>query len=207
MIDRPLAGATRQRSARCSAARWLAAIALCAAAMSAAGTARADHRIDTPFTGTRPFTIEAHGGLSWYGLGFAGGARFGIPLVNNGFVSSIDNAVYLSLGGDFYFVRDGRCYRNDPGDPCGDGYRFAMGFPVALHWEFYFSDMWSAFGELGFQVYLPPSLFHAGYIDYDDHVGAWVIAAVGGSLHFNEVIALTLRVGNPYISFGVTFSI
>ncbi|UJR79248.1 hypothetical protein [Sandaracinus amylolyticus] len=188
---------------------WLVALALGVATLaSAAPAARADHRIDQPFTGTRPFQLEFHGGLAWYGFGFAGGARFGIPILHNGFVPSIDNAVYINFGGDFYFVDDWGCYRNDPGDPCaGHEYRFAMGFPVALHWEFYFSDTWSAFAELGFQVYLPPSLFYRGYVDYGDHVGAWVIAAVGGSLHLGDVVSLTLRVGNPYISFGVTLNL
>ena len=169
-------------------------------------TARADHQIDQPFTGTRPFQLEFHGGLAWYGFGFAGGARFGIPLLQNGFIPSLDNAVYLNFGADFYFVDDwGGC----AGAGCVDGraYRFAMGFPVALHWEFYFNDMWSAFAEIGFQVYLPPSLFHRGYVDYTDHIGQWVIAAVGGSLHLGDVVSLTLRVGNPYISFGVTLNL
>lgn len=188
----------------------LVAVALSLAVLGGAAapeTARADHRIDQPFTGTRPFQLEFHGGLAWYGFGFAGGARFGIPLMHNGFVPSLDNAVYLNFGGDFYFVDDWICYNNGRGGCDYRGYGIALGFPVALHWEFYFSDMWSAFAELGFQVFLPPSLFHGGYIDYRDHVGQWVIAAVGGSLHLGDVVALTLRVGNPYISFGITLNL
>lgn len=172
------------------------------------GSARADHDIQTPFTGTRPFQLELHGGLAWYGFGFAGGARFGIPLMQNGFISSLDNAVYVNFGGDFYFVDDYGCYARNPGEPChGHAYRFAVGFPVALHWEFYFSDMWSAFAELGLQVFLPPSLFYRGYIEYNEHVGQWVIAAVGGSLHLGEVLSLTARIGNPYVSFGITLNL
>jgi hypothetical protein len=190
---------------------WLVAIALSLAVLGGTAVpaiARADHQIDQPFTGTRPFQLEFHGGLAWYGFGFVGGGRFGIPLVHNGFVSSLDNAVYLNFGGDFYFVDDYGCYAPNPGDPCDvHGYRFAMGFPVALHWEFYFSDMWSAFAELGFQVFLPPSLFYRGYVDYGAHVGQWVIAAAGGSLHLGDVVALTLRVGNPYLSFGITLNL
>ncbi len=166
--------------------------------------ARADHDINTPFTGSRPLQLDFHGGFTWYGLGFAGGARFGIPLVQNGFVPSIDNAVYLNFGVDVYAIDWDGC-RGAGG--CGGAreYGFAMGFPVALHWEFYFNDSWSAFGELGFQIFLPPSLFYRNQWDPGDHIGAWIIGAAGGSYHFSEAVALTLRVGNPYISFGVTF--
>lgn len=184
---------------------WLGAAALALALATQAAPAHADHRIDQPFTGSRPFQLDVHGGLMWYGFGFAGGVRFGIPIVQNGFIPSLDNAVYLNFGGDFYFVDDRRCYAA-PGNPCSSReYRFAMGFPVTLHWEFYFNDTWSAFAELGVNVYLPPSLFYRGYVDYYDDAGAWVIVAVGGSLHLGDAVSLTLRVGNPYISFGAVF--
>src|SRR5690606_36904169 len=53
---------------------WLVALALGIATLAAPPAARADHRIDQPFTGTRPLQLEFHGGLAWYGFGFAGGA-------------------------------------------------------------------------------------------------------------------------------------
>jgi hypothetical protein len=184
---------------------WLVAVALSVATLaSARGDARADHQIDRPFTGTRPYQLDFHGGLAWYGFGFAGGARFGIPILQNGFIPSLDNAVYLNFGGDFYFVDDRRC---TIGGGCGYGYGVALGFPVALHWEFYFNDTWSVFAEVGVNIYLPPSLFRDGYVEYWDHAGAWVIACAGGTLHLGDVFALTLRVGNPYIAFGITLNL
>lgn len=164
--------------------------------------AHAEHEIRTPYTGTRPFQLDIHGGILWYGYGLATGLRFGIPVMHNGFIDSIDNAVYVNFGADFYYVDD--VYWADG----NHHYGFAFGIPVTLHWEFYFSDMWSAFGELGFQVYFPPSLWDGNprgggyYVD----AGAWIIGAVGGTLHFNEAIGLTLRIGNPYISLGLTFA-
>ena len=56
-------------------------------------------------------------------------------------------------------------------------------------------------------MWLPPSLFHRGYIDYDGWVGAWIIGCVGGSLHLGDVVALTLRVGNPYVAIGITLNL
>ena len=179
----------------------LAALAATAGTPSAA---RADHDIGTPYTGTRPFQLDLHGGLAWYGFGVASGARFGIPLVHNGFVPSLDNAVYLNFGADFYFIDDAGCYFVGAG--CARAYRPALGFPVTLHWEFYFNDMWSAFAELGAQIFFPPSVFANGTFDYNQHAGMWVIGAAGGSLHLG-VLSITLRVGNPYVAIGVTFEI
>ena len=56
-------------------------------------------------------------------------------------------------------------------------------------------------------MFLPPSLFYQGYVAYNEHVGQWVIGAVGGTLHLGDVFALTLRVGNPYVSFGITLNL
>lgn len=178
-------------------------VALAASLAALPATARADHQIDRPFTGTRPLQLELHGGFSWFGFGFAAGARFGIPLMHNGFVPSLDNAVYLNFGGDFYFV-DHYYWDDQPGvgRVLVHSYGVALGFPVALHWEFYFNDTWSAFAELGLNVYFPPSVFRGYGFEYRDHAGAWVLAQVGGTLHLGEVFALTLRVGTPYVSFG-----
>ena len=147
--------------------------------------------IRRPFTGDRPFQLDVHAGFSHFGLGLATGARFGIPILDNGFVRSINNAVYLNFGADFYFVK----HDNDYGP--------ALGFPVALHWEFYFTDRWSAFAELGINVYLHSHIFSGRGWHWSP--GHWVLGAVGGRLHVNQTVALTLRLGNPYSAFGVTF--
>ena len=58
--------------------------------------------IEQPFSGRRPLTLGVHAGFAWYGNGVAFGARLGVPLVHNGFVSTINNSVYLSVGADVY---------------------------------------------------------------------------------------------------------
>lgn len=152
--------------------------------------------IRTPHRGTRPLQLDLHGGLSWHGWGAATGARFGIPILHNGFVPSINNAVYINFGVDFYWIRR---YRDDRGWHYGAG----VGLPVALHWEFYFHRNWSAFAELGVNVFFHPRFVHDGRWDWDE-AGAWVLAQIGGRFHINDMLALTLRVGNPYTSFGLT---
>lgn len=183
---------------------WLAAAFTVVTTLGAAPQlAEAQSRsvdINTPFTGQRPFQLDIHGGFTWWGVGAATGARFGIPLLQNGFISSINNAVYLNFGVDFYWMR----WRLHPGDNRYWDYGAGLGFPVALHWEFYFNESWSAFAELGVNVFLHPVLFHEGHFDPYD-AGHWILAQAGGRFHINEWFTLTLRVGNPYVSFGITF--
>ncbi len=182
---------------------WLAAAFAALSAVSApqmAAAQRGSVDISRPFTGQRPFQLDVHGGFTWYGLGMASGVRFGIPILNNGFVPSINNAVYINFGIDTYYVRWG-----DPN--CGPGrhcYGFGLGFPVALHWEFYFNEHWSAFAEIGAQFFLDPWFFNGHGFDVHDG-GYWFLAAVGGSFHVTDWFLLTVRVGTPYASFGLTF--
>ncbi|HHH30003.1 MAG TPA: hypothetical protein ENK57_16890 [Polyangiaceae bacterium] len=153
--------------------------------------------INTPHEGGRPFQLDVHGGFTWWGLGAATGVRFGIPLVNNGFIDSLNNAVYLNFGADFYWIRE---RSNARGWDYGPGF----GFPVTLHWEFYLNETWSLFGEIGAQFFLHPAWLNGGRFDWREP-GAWFVWTVGGTWHINDSIGLTLRAGSPYVAAGLTF--
>ena len=173
----------------------------------AAHTARADDTIKQP--GAHPaynVEIEPHGLLDpWndvYGnFGFGLGARFGIPIVANGFIPSINNSVAISFGADW--VHYG-CYAGFSG--CSADY---LEFPVTLQWNFYVSQHWSVFGEPGLYVY------HGFFNDDCNALGICVAHGtetsvlpaffVGGRYHFSDTVALTMRVGFPYTSVGVSF--
>lgn len=151
--------------------------------------------ISVPFSGTRPRLLDLHAGVQPYGFGAAIGARFGIPLVQNGFVDSIDNSVYINFGGDLYNTYSNALNRRG----------FAIGVPVAMQWNFNFTDEWSAFGEAGVNIFIGPAFFDgntAGFVN-----GSWVITAVGGRYHLNESTALHLRAGWPYLSFGIELAL
>ncbi|MGE0787287.1 MAG: hypothetical protein AB7S26_16565 [Sandaracinaceae bacterium] len=182
------------------AAGLAAALALSSASIAAAQEGRRI-TIDQPHQGGRPLLLDVYGGFSWWGYGFVSGARFGIPIVNNGFVDSINNAVYINFGVDFHFARTCGIYDNGPG--CGE-YGPGVGFPVTLHWEFYLNETWSVFAEVGGQFFLHPAFIRTGRFDPYDW-GWWFIFQVGGTLHIADWFALTLRVGNPYAVFGVQF--
>lgn len=178
----------------------LSFVALGAARASVVHAQRGTVDINTPHTGGRPLQLELHGGFNWWGVGAVTGVRIGIPLMANGFVDSINNAVYLNFGADFYWQRWRRC----GGRNCWD-YGPALGLPITLHWEFYFNENWSAFVELGFQVFFHPRFWNDGVYDVvGEH---WFVGQVGGSYHVNDWFLLTLRVGVPYVSFGITFQI
>lgn len=189
-------------SPRTSKLLWLALALATLTALQAPQVAEAQRGnvdISRPFTGQRPFQLDIHAGFEWWGVGFATGARFGIPIMNNGFVPSINNAVYINFGFDFYWAR----WRYVGAGNYWD-YGAGFGIPVALHWEFYFNEHWSAFAEIGVNVYFHPRFLHGERYDVYDG-GYWFLFAVGGSFHVNDWLLLTLRVGSPYIAFGVTF--
>ncbi|HBQ10027.1 MAG TPA: hypothetical protein DEF51_02160 [Myxococcales bacterium] len=183
--------------------KLLAALLFCGALSATPAAAQSSVDIRRPHTGSRPVQLDLHGGFTWWGWGAATGVRFGIPLMANGFIPSINNAVYLNFGADFYFAR-GRCRVPGPGRDCDWEYGPGFGFPVTLHWEFYFNEQWSAFVEVGGQIFFHPRFWRGERYDVYDG-GYWFIAAVGGSFHINENVLLTLRVGTPYVAFGVTF--
>jgi hypothetical protein len=78
--------------------------------------------------------------------GFGIGGRASIPILQNGFVPSINNSVAISFGADL--LHYGGCYYT--GASCSANYLF---FPVALQWNFYVAHKWSAFGEAGIELY------------------------------------------------------
>ena len=116
------------------------------------------HALIAPFDDLRP------------GVGFRGT----IELVDNGFVSSINNTVGIGFGADW--VKD----------------HFRV--PVVMQWNFWLSRNWSVFGEPG------------GLVDFGDKKTTVHPAFyAGGRFHFTDRIALTMRVGHPTASIGVSF--
>ena len=194
--------------------RLLAAVAF--AAVTAVGTsAEAQSIIKNP--GDHPdykVEIEPHVNFGWASRwasnGYGAGARFSIPIVKNGFVPSINNSVAISFGLDY--LRYSGCYYSDKkfaNTDFGCGASFLI-LPVAMQWNFWLSPKWSVFGEPGLYVY------HGLYDDFCDsrfgnacsqpsRTSVDFLFHAGGRFHFNDTVALTLRVGYPTVSLGVSF--
>jgi hypothetical protein len=95
--------------------------------------------------------------------------------IANGFVSSINDSVGVGFGIDV-------------------GTNGHVLVPVVMQWNFWLSTHWSVFGEPGFAL-------GSGR----DQTIFWPAFYAGGRFHFTDRIALTMRVGYPDFSLGVSF--
>ncbi len=165
-----------------------------AALVVLAAPARADRSI-IKHPGRHPpyhFEIEPHALLGFGGpLGgpferghaeLGAGARATITIVKNGFVRSINNSVGIGFGADFYFDRD---FKND-----------VIHVPVAMQWNFWLTRRWSVFGEPGVGFHVRPRGGRG------DLLGPILMA--GGRFHFTRRVALTMRIGYPSVSVGLS---
>ena len=192
----------------------LLAGAIAAIASTAGGHAEAQSIIKNP--GDHPpysVELEPHLALGWghlyRGNGFGAGARLGIVIVDNGFVKSINNSVAISFGMDW--IRYSGCYYYDGrarySYGCGASY---FVFPVAMQWNFWLTPRWSVFGEPGLYVY--HGIFDYDYCNnglpgcgYATRGGVDFAFFAGGRFHFSDKVALTMRLGYPTSSVGVSF--
>jgi hypothetical protein len=187
-----------------------ALLAGCAAVLSllTSSFARADDTIKTP--GDHPsyrVEIEPHLVLGfdnvYYNSGYGIGARFAIPIVENGFVPSINNSVAIGFGVDLLHY-----------DACYVAFRScsanALLFPVVMQWNFYVAQKWSVFGEPG--LYFYKFFFDSSACDNVPGIcgapssfGVRPAIFLGGRYYFSEHITLTMRIGYPTFSIGVSF--
>jgi hypothetical protein len=149
------------------------------------------------------FDPPGHGADEGFGPGFRGT----IELVDNGFIKTINNTVGIGFGLDWMFYGD-HCHGPRRGfDRCHD--TNALIFPVVMQWNFWLSRNWSVFGEPGFAF----AFVNHDHDDFDDDFDGddddfrfqpFVFYA-GGRFHFTDAISLTMRVGWPTFSVGVSF--
>lgn len=156
------------------------------------------HVLFAPFEG--PDRPSAEG----YGLGVRGT----IELLPEGFISKLNDSVGIGFGLDWlhYDGQGGPAYCVDtvlipgPGGVpvCVETSAHSSSYiyvPVVMQWNFWLHRQWSVFGEPGL------ALTHRSGGDF----GAVPVFNVGGRFHFNDSLALTMRLGYPSFSLGVSF--
>ena len=164
---------------RFSIAVTLAVVAWAMSASRASAESIIKNRGDHP---AYRFEAEPHGLLGYSGpLGepnIGAGFRGTVIFLDNGFIPSINNSVGIGFGGDVFF---------------GHGTLF---IPIVMQWNFWLSSHWSVFGEPG-----------VGFAANPERARDAVHPAfyAGGRYHFNDTISLTLRIGYPSLSVGVSF--
>ena len=146
-------------------------------------SARAEeHAIIKDFGGHPHYVFEAEPHLVvGFGDPFPGGGEPGIGFrgsfhLADGFVTSINDSIAIGVGADF----------------AGFGHDTYVSIPVVMQWNFWLSTHWSVFGEPGLQV-----------TNQHPNIGPTIF--LGGRYHFSDGVALTLRLGYPGISVGVSF--
>jgi hypothetical protein len=161
--------------------------------------ARAEGIIKNP--GDHPhyaFEAEPHLAFDPYGNdGIGPGFRGTFVVLENGFIPSINNSIGVGVGLDWLFYDD-HC---GPDRSCRHVTDALI--PVVMQWNFFLHPRWSVFGE-------PGIAFHARSGPGDKfNVDPFVIYG-GGRFHFNDNVALTLRLGtaaryHSVFSVGVSF--
>jgi hypothetical protein len=191
----------------------LASLLLCFAS-----PAQAQSTIKRP--GDRPaYTVELEPHLAlglfnppgWgEGTGLGLGFRGSVELVKNGFIPKLNNSVALGFGLDYlrydgWHGPRGYCEERVTGPAgvpicrriSGGGYGDVNYFylPVVMQWNFWLHRRWSVFGEPGVALYVMD-----GHLKFDPFV-----FYAGGRFHITNNIALTMRIGYPTFSLGVSF--
>ena len=143
------------------------------------------------------------------GTGLGAGVRGGIELVSGGFLPKLNDSVALGFGLDYlrydgYDGWRGGCEQFMSGP---SGTRICVRatgsvdhvdyfyVPVVMQWNFWLHRKWSVFGEPGLALFV-----EEGDVDFQPFV-----LYAGGRYHFSDHIALTLRVGYPTFSLGLSF--
>jgi len=176
---------------------------------------RANAQTSIRVPGQRPaysFELEPHVLLTPFGApdepsgdGYGLGVRGTVELLPEGFIPKLNDSVGLGFGLDWlhYDGLNGRGYcRHFEYTPEGvpvcvetsshsQNYLFV---PVVMQWNFWLHRQWSVFGEPGL------ALSHRS-----GDFGVVPVFNAGGRFHFNDSVALTLRLGYPSFSLGVSF--
>lgn len=158
------------------------------------------------------FELEPHlafGAIDPPGSGRSSGVGLGlrgtIELAPDGFIPKLNDSVGIGFGLDWLQYEGygwGRCERFESGPNgtriCtevdgGDATYFIL--PVVMQWNFWLTRHFSVFGE--------PGLFI--YVDEGDFGFDLLSVSLGGRWHFSKPAALTLRLGYPTVTLGVSF--
>jgi len=138
------------------------------------------------------------------GTGFGAGFRGTVVIVPNGFVPTINNSVGIGFGLDIVHYSHGRlhCVRDPlPSGVCNPNDSESVNdfwLSVVMQWNFFLSRQWSVFGEPGLAVRygsLPGA--HESNLEPQLYLG--------GRWHFADQMTLTMRLGYPTFSVGVSF--
>ncbi len=195
--------------------RALRSLSCLALAFSVACRAHAQSTIRVP--GQRPayaFELEPHLLLTPFEApdspsagGYGLGVRGTVEIAPEGFIPKLNDSVGIGFGIDWihYDGQGGRgyCLRVEytaQGVPvCVETSAHSSSYlfiPVVMQWNFWLHRQWSVFGEPGLAL---------SHRSNGGDFGVVPVFNAGGRFHFNDRVALTMRLGYPSFSLGVSF--
>jgi hypothetical protein len=137
-----------------------------------------------------------------HSVGFGAGLRLGVPIAR-GYLGRAPQNIALGVGGDFLHFDN--CYY---GANCDNAYVANYIFvPATVQWNVAVARPLTLFLEGG-------AFFYKGWVDHcapntaecnTPDPGVLPTVAVGGRVHVTDDIALTLRLGYPTSTIGVSF--
>lgn len=115
------------------------------------------------------------------------GFRATIKIVDPGFVPKINDTVGITFGADLTGCPD----------YCSE--RFHVWLPIGLQWNFYLTKEWNVFADFGFSFRFVGNsgAYNGLYPDF--------FFMGGARYQFTDKVSLTLRIGYPFLSAGVSF--
>ena len=150
---------------------------------------------------------------TWNDEGVGLGLRASIPLMQNGPVTTINNSLAVGFGLDWAHFDD-NCFGPGNNNLARDCAANDFWIPVVVQWNFFFSDVVSAFPELG--IGIQHTEFdgtwcvrngnngfceNGGGSDTDVELVLWL----GVRFHLSNAFAITLRLGTPSLLLGASF--
>lgn len=190
---------------------------LCAA-LSVAWSERAQAKEAIGQSGRRPhYALEAEphlvlGALDPPGvgrsLGLGGGVRATIEIVEHGFIAKLNDSVGIGFGADYLLYEPGEqargsCERFEAApnstqvcvEVSGGGDRVSyVVLPVVLQWNFWLTRRWSVFGEPGVFFYVAEEQLQFSPLALQG----------GGRYQFSDSLSVSLRLGYPTWSVGIS---
>jgi len=152
----------------------------------------------------------------WDDDGIGLGLRASIPVLEDGPVRTINNSLAIGFGLDWAHFDDA-CWGPGPRprptleDDCSAD---DFWLPVVAQWNFFFSELISAFPELGLAIQHTRwdgdwcgrgrELYRCTDGDYSD-TDVELVLWLGVRFHLAESVAITLRLGTPSLLLGVSF--
>jgi len=125
-------------------------------------------------------------GRRYRGYAAAGGVGFRATIeIVDPVIPRLNNTIGITFGIDFTSCN--YCYR---------GEEFSIWTPIGAQWNFFLTRRWSVFAEVGIAPHSDGG-FRDLYFE--------PMFELGGRFHFRDKITLTMRLGIPFISVGVSF--